>query len=334
MQFDRLKRREFMTLLGFAAVAWPVAARPQEPTRRVGMLIGYAENDPEIQARLAAFRQALERDGWKEGSSVRIDYRFAPGGPDQAHILAKELIALHPDVLVGNSTPATAALLRETGTIPIVFVGVSDPVGSHFAASIARPGGSTTGFTNFAPSMIGKWLEMLKQLAPSIARAAVIFNPNTAPGGGSFFLEPFEQLAPSFAIAPAAAPVENADEIASTITELAREPGGSLIVMPDAFMTVQRQLIILLSARHALPAIYPYRYQAAEGGLLSYGVDDIDLMRRAAPYVGRILKGEKPADLPVQAPVKFELVINLRTAKVLGLTVPAALIALADEVIE
>jgi putative tryptophan/tyrosine transport system substrate-binding protein len=326
-------RREFVALLGGAA-AWPSAARAQVPTRRIGMLIGYAENDPEIQARLAAFREALERNGWKEGSGVHIDYRFAPGGPDQAQLLAKELIALHPDVLVGNSTPATAALLRETGTIPIVFVGVSDPVGSRFAASIARPGGSTTGFANFAPSMIGKWLEMLKQVAPNTKRAAVIFNPKTAPGGGSFFLEPFERLAPTFAISPIAARVENADEIASTVAEVAREPGGSLIVMPDAFMTVHRQMIILLSARYALPTIYPYRYQAAEGGLLSYGVDDIDLMRRAAPYVGRILKGEKAADLPVQAPIKFELVINLRTAKVLGLTVPPTLIALADEVIE
>jgi putative ABC transport system substrate-binding protein len=328
-----MKRRDFIALLGLAAAAWPLAAGAQEPTRRIGMLIGYAENDPEIQARLAAFRQALERNGWKEGS-IQIDYRFAPGGPDQAQVLAKELIALHPNVLVGNSTPATAALLRQTGTIPIVFVGVSDPVGSRFAASIARPGGSTTGFANFAPSMIGKWLEMLKQVAPGIVRAAVIFNPKTAPGGGSFFLEPFEQLAPTFAIGPIAARVENADEIASTVAEVAREPGGSLIVMPDAFMTVHRQLIILLSARYALPAVYPYRYQAVEGGLLSYGVDDIDLMRRAATYVGRILKGEKAADLPVQAPTKFELVINLRTAKVLGLTVPPTLIALADEVIE
>jgi putative ABC transport system substrate-binding protein len=286
-----MRRRKFITLLGGAAAAWPVLARAQEPTPRIGMLIGYAENDPEIQARLAAFRKALERNGWKEGSSVRIDYRFAPGGPDQAQVLAKELIALHPDVLVGNSTPATAALLRETVTIPIVFVGVSDPVGSRFAASIARPGGSTTGFANFAPSMIGKWLEMLKQVAPGTKRAAVVFNPKTAPGGGSFFLEPFQQLAPTFAIAPIAARVENADENASTVAEVAREAGGSLIVMPDAFMTVHRQLIILLSARYALPAVYPYRYQAAEGGLLSYGVDDIDLMRRAAPYVGRILKG-------------------------------------------
>jgi putative tryptophan/tyrosine transport system substrate-binding protein len=328
-----MRRREFVRLIG-GATAWPLVARAQQPARRIGMLIGYAENDPEIQARLAAFRQALERGGWKEGSSVRIDYRFAPASPDQAQVFAKELVALQADVLVGNSTPATAALLHETRTIPIVFVGVSDPVGSHFVANIARPGGSTTGFTNFAPSMIGKWLEMLKQVAPGIARAAVIFNPKTAPGGGSFFLEPFEAVARSFAVEPIAARVNDADEIARAVAAMAREPGGSLIVMPDAFTTVHRQLIILLSARHALPAIYPYRYEAVEGGLLSYGVDDIDLMRRAAPYVDRILKGEKAADLPVQAPIKFELVINLRAAKVLGLTVPPTLFALADEVIE
>jgi ABC transporter substrate binding protein len=190
-----MRRRDFIKGLSWSTAVWPLAARGQQPPRRIGMLIGYAENDPEIQARLAAFRQALERDGWKEGSSVRIDYRFAPGGPDQAQVLAKELIALHPDVLIGNSTPATAALLRETRTIPIVFVGVSDPMGSHFVANIARPGGSITGFTNFAPSMIGKWLEMLKQVAPGIRRVAVIFNPNTAPGGGAFFIEPFEEVA-------------------------------------------------------------------------------------------------------------------------------------------
>ena len=327
-------RRELLAALGGAVVAWPLAARAQQPTRRIGMLIGYSENDPEIQARLVAFRQALEGNGWKEGRSVLIDYRFAPASPDQAQAFAKELVALQPDVLVGNSTPATAALLHETRTIPIVFVGVSDPVGSHFVASIARPGGSTTGFTNFAPSMVGKWLEMLKQVAPGIGRAAVIFNPKTAPGGGSFFLEPFDSLARSFAVEPIAARVNNADEIASAVAAIAREPGGSLIIMPDAFNTVHRQLIILLSARHGLPAIYPYRYQAIEGGLMSYGVDDIDLMRRAAPYVDRILKGEKAANLPVQAPVKFDLVVNLRAAKVLGLAMPPTLLALANEVIE
>jgi putative tryptophan/tyrosine transport system substrate-binding protein len=229
MPFDCLHRREFIRLLACAAVAWPLAARAQQPTRRIGMLIGYSENDPEIQARLAAFRQALEGNGWKEGRSILIDYRFAPASPDQAQVFAKELVALQPDVLVGNSTPATAAPLHETRAIPIVFVGVSDPVGSHFVASTARPGGSTTGFTNFAPSMVGKWLEMLKQVAPGIGRAAVIFNPKTAPGGGSFVLEPFDSVARSFAVEPIAARVNDADEIASAVAAMARESGGSLI---------------------------------------------------------------------------------------------------------
>jgi len=329
-----IRRRQVIGLVGGAAVAWPVVVRAQQPTRRIGMLIGYAEDDPEIRARLTMFRQSLERSGWNEGRNVRIDYRFAPASPERAQVLAKERITLQPDVLVGNSTPATAALLREMRIIPIVFVGVSDPIGSHFVASIARPGGSITGFTNFAPSMIGKWLEMLKQIAPDIERAAVIFNPDTAPGGGSFFLEPFEEVARSFKVKPVAARVKDAAEVVSAVAALAREPNGSLIVMPDAFTTVHRQLIILLSARHALPAIYPYRYQAVEGGLLSYGVDDLDLMRRAAPYVDRILRGEKAGDLPVQAPTKFDLVINLRSAKVLRLPVPPTLLALADEVIE
>src|SRR5262249_47715817 len=214
--------------------------------------------------------------------------------------------------------------------IPIVFVGVSDPVGSGFVASIARPGGNATGFTNFEPSLIGKWLELLKEIAPGIVRAGVIFNPKTAPGEGSFFMTPFEPLAR----APAAIRVSNPAGIEPAVTAIARAPGSSLIVMPDAFTTVHRQLIILLAMRHALPTIWPYRYEAADGGLLSYGVDTVDLLRRAAPYVDRILKGETPADLPVQAPVKFELVINLRTAKALGLAIPPTLLALADEVIE
>jgi putative ABC transport system substrate-binding protein len=330
-----VKRREFITLLGGAA-AWPLRAWAQQPAqvRRVGTLVGYAENDPETQARLTALRQALEQLGRKEGRSFRIDYRFAPASPEEAQRFAKELVALHPDVLVGNSTPAAAALLRETRTIPIVFVGVSDPVGSHFVASIPQPGGSTTGFTNFEPSLIGKWLEILKEVAPGVTRAAVMFNPKTAPDQGAFFLDPFEQLSRSLGVEPIVARVTDANEIETALAALARKPGGSLIIMPDAFNTVHRQLIILLTARHSLPTIYPYRYQAVEGGLLSYGVDTVDLMRRAAPYVDRILKGEKPADLPVQAPVKFELVVNLRAARVIGLTVPPAVIARADEVIE
>jgi putative tryptophan/tyrosine transport system substrate-binding protein len=298
------------------------------------MLMGYEEHDPETQARLAAFRQALEQFGWKEGRNVRIDYRFAQATPAQAQVFAKKLVALHPDVLVGNSTPATAALLRETRTIPIVFVGVSDPVGSHFVASIARPGGTSTGFTNFEPSLIGKWLQLLKEVAPGVTRAAIIFNPKTAPDEGSFFLDPFEPIARSLAVDPIVARIHDASEAESAVAALALTPGGGLIVMPDAFNTVHRQLIILLATRHALPAIYPHRYQTVEGGLLSYGVDTVDLMRRAASYIDRILKGEKPADLPVQAPVKFDLVVNLRAARVIGLAVPPTLLARANEVIE
>jgi putative tryptophan/tyrosine transport system substrate-binding protein len=331
-----MKRREFIALLIGPAALRPRTAPAQQSTqyRRIGMLIGYAENDPETQARLLAFRQTLDHLGWTEGRSVLIEYRFAPASPDQAQDFAKELVAMRPDVLVSNSTPATAALLRETRTIPIVFVGVSDPLGSGFVASIARPSGNATGFTNFEPSLIGKWLEMLKEIAPAIVRVAVIFNPKTAPDRGSFFLDPFERIARSLAIEPIAANVSDDAEIQSIFAKIGGEPGGSVIVMPDAFTTVHRQLIIQLAAKHRLPAIYPYRYEAVDGGLLSYGVDTVDLLRRAAPYVDRILKGEKPADLPVQAPTKFDLVINLNTAKALGLTIPHSMLLRAAEVIE
>jgi putative ABC transport system substrate-binding protein len=327
-------RRDFLAACGSAA-AWPLAGHAQQgPLRRVGMLIGYAENDPETQARLLAFRQGLDRLGWSEGRSIQIEYRFAPADPDQARTFAKELVAWRPDVQVGNSTPATAALLNETRTIPIVFVGVSDPVGSGFVTNIARPGSNITGFTNFEPSLVGKWLEMLREIAPGIARAAVVFNPGTAPDGGAFFLAPFERIAKSLTVEPTAAPVKSDAEIEAAFADLARRPGGSIIVMPDAFTTVHRQLIILLAARHGLPAIYPYRYEAVDGGLLSYGVDTVDLLRRAAPYVDRILKGERPGDLPIQAPTKFELVVNLKAARVIGLTIPESFLVRADEVIE
>ena len=325
-----------MAVLAGTAAAWPRRAFAEHPgkPRRVGMLIGYAENDSETQARLSAFRQGLDHLGWAEGRNIHIDYRFAPAGPEQAQRFAKELVALRPDILVSNSTPATAALLNATRSVPIVFVGVSDPVGSGFVASIARPGGNTTGFTNFEPSLIGKWLELLKEIAPGIVRAAVIFNPKTAPGEGTFFMDPFEPIARALDVEPMAVRVSDPAEIQSALPAIARAPGGCLIVMPDAFTTVHRQLIILLAARHALPAIYPYRYQAVDGGLMSYGVDTVDLLRRAAPYVDRILKGERAADLPVQAPVKFELVINMRTARALGFAIPPTMLALADEVIE
>jgi putative tryptophan/tyrosine transport system substrate-binding protein len=252
---DRMRRRAFLTLLGGAA-AWPFAARAQQ-ARRIGMLIGYAEKDAETQARLAAFRKGLDRLGWAEDRNVLIDYRFAPANLDQAQQFARELVARRPEVLVGNSTPATAALLRETHSIPIVFVGVSDPLGSGFVASIARPGGNVTGFTNFEPSLTGKLIELLKEVAPGIARVAAIFNPKTAPGGGSFFLSAFDPVARSLGVTPITHGVGNATELENLITAIGREPGGSLLVMPDAFGTVHRQLIILLAARHGLPAISP-----------------------------------------------------------------------------
>jgi putative tryptophan/tyrosine transport system substrate-binding protein len=327
------KRRKFLAFLGSAVVVWSRSVHAQQ-ARRLGMLIGYAERDTETQARLAAFRKGLDALGWTEGRNVLIDYRFAPANPDQAQQFARELVALRPEVLVGNSTPATAALLHETHSIPIVFVGVSDPLGSGLVASIARPGGNVTGFTNFEPSLTGKWIELLKEVAPDIARVAVIFNPKTAPDGGSFFLSAFDPIARSLGVTPITHGVGDATELENLISAIGREPGGSLLVMPDAFGTVHRQLIILLATRYGLPAIYPYRYQAADGGLMSYLVDTVDLMRRAAPYVDRILKGAKPADLPVQAPIKFELTLNQRTARALGIKFPARVLALADEVIE
>jgi ABC-type uncharacterized transport system substrate-binding protein len=254
-----MNRREFLSfLVAIAASSLTPRARALDRASRVGMLIGYAEDDPDTQARLSAFRQGLEALGWTEGRNILIDYRFAPASPDQARSFAKELIALRPDALVGNSTPATAALLHETQTIPIVFVGVSDPIGSGFVASIPRPGGNCTGFTNFEPTMVGKWLQMLKEISPGIERVAVLFNPKTAPGGGSFFLGPFESVARSFfAVEPITAPVGDDTEITRALAAIGREPGGGLIVMPDAFMTVHRKQIIEQAALRRLPVIYP-----------------------------------------------------------------------------
>jgi putative tryptophan/tyrosine transport system substrate-binding protein len=323
-----MNRREFITLLGGAA-AWPLAARAQQPDQvpAIGMLMGYAEDDPETQARLAGFREGLGELGWIEGRNVRIDYRFAPWGPDQAQAFAKELIALRPNVLVGDSTPASVALSRQTRAIPIVFVGVSDPVGGGLVAS----NGNTTGFTNFEPSITGKWLELLKEIAPGIVRVAVIFTPTR---GGRPLLVPFEPVARSLALEPIAVPVNDAAHIESALAPVWREPGGGLVVMPDAFTTVLPRAIIAVAAQHPFPAIYPYRDEVVDGGLMSYGVDAVDLLRRAASYVDRLLKGERASDLAVQAPVKFNLVLNLKTARELGLEVPPTLLARADKVIE
>jgi putative ABC transport system substrate-binding protein len=335
-----MNRRALIKLLGGAAAAtwvhWPLAARAQQAdgVRRVGMLSNLAESDPEAQAPVAALHQALAELGWADGRNLRIDHRWAAGDPRRLAAFAKELLGLQPAVVIAHTTPSVVALRKETDTIPIVFVQISDPIGAGFITNLARPGGNMTGFTNFEAPMGGKWVEMLKEIAPGVARVALMFNPETAPYVTSYYQGPFEAAAPLFGVQPSVNPVHNDLEVESVITALGREPGGGLIVMPDSFNIVHRERIIALAARHKLPVIYPYRYVIREGGLISYGVDQVDLFRRTAAYVDRILRGTKPAELPVQAPVKFELAINLKTAKALGLTVPLTLQASADEVIE
>jgi ABC-type uncharacterized transport system substrate-binding protein len=329
-------RREFITLLGGAAAAWPLAARAQQTdrVRRVGVLSNFAESDPEAQSMVDALHQTLQELGWVEGRNLRIDRRWAAGNPTRLQAFAKALVALQPDVIVGHVTPAVIALRKETSTIPIVFIQVSDPIGAGFIANLAHPGGSITGFTTYEPSMVGKWVEMLKEMAPRVSRLAFLFNPQTAPFVTRYYQGPLESSARSLGMQPSANPVQNASEIESAITALGREPAGGIIVMPDSFNIVHRERIIALAAQNKLPAISPYRFMVAEGGLMSYGIDLVDLFRRAAGYVDRILKGEKPGDLPVQAPTKYELVINLKTAKTLGLQIPDKLLVAADEVIE
>jgi putative ABC transport system substrate-binding protein len=331
---SHIERRTFLATLGGAAAAWPLAARAQQPDgmRRIGMLLALAEDDPEIRARLAAFRQALEKRGWSEGRNVRIDYRFAPASA-QMPVLAKELVALQPDVIFAHSTPVTAALQRESRTIPIVFAAVSDPVGSGFVASLPRPGGNITGVMNYEYSVTGKWLAMLKEIAPSLLRAALVADPKTATYY-DYFLRAAEAAAPSLGIKPVPTLVENATDIERAIASFASAPNGGLVVLPDVTAVVHRDLIIALAGRHRVPAVYFARYWVAAGGLMSYGNDFVDVFRQAASYVDRILRGDKPADLPVQAATKFETIINLKTAKGLGLTVPPGLLVAADEVIE
>ena len=334
MHFDQIKRREFITLLGGAAVAWPVVARAQQPDgmRRIGVLMGLAEDDPEAKARLAAFRQGLEKRRWSEGRNVRIDYRYAPAGA-QAQVLAKELVALQPDVILAHTTPITAALQRESRTIPIVFAVVADPVGSGFVASLPQPGGNITGVTQYEASVTGKWLAMLKEIAPSLVRAAFVANPKTATYY-DFYLRAGEALAPSLGIEPVLSLVENVADTERAIESFARVPNGGLVLIPDVSTVVHRNLIVALAARYRLPAVYWDRTSVAAGGLMSYGNDLVDVFRQAASYVDRILRGDKPADLPVQAATKFETVVNLKTAKALGLTVPPGLLVAADELIE
>jgi putative tryptophan/tyrosine transport system substrate-binding protein len=328
-----MRRREFMTVLGGAAIGWPLAARAQgERMRRIGVLMGIAESDPARQSFVTAFTEALQELGWSSGRNIHIEYRWGAGDAERIRDFARELVEMQLDLIVGHTTPVVAALKAQTRTIPIVFTQVSDPVGSGFIDGFAKPGGNITGFTNLESSMGSKLEELLKEIAPTITRVAVMFNPDTAPDHGTYFLRPVEAAAPSLHVEVIPAPVHNDAEIESAITTLV--PGTGLIVMPDIFILAHREQILALADRHRLPAAYAYRLFAASGGLLSYGTDLTDLFRRAPRYVDRILTGTKPAELPVQQPTKFELVINLKTAKTLGLNVPLSLQAGADEVIE
>jgi putative ABC transport system substrate-binding protein len=332
-----MKRRAFIALLSGAAAAWPLAARAQqgERMRRIGVLTTFSDSDTLAESWLAAFRKGLDERDWRDGRNVRIDYRRAAGDADRLRAFAKELVALQPDVIFAVTTPTVAALLRETRTLPIVFAQVSDPVGSGFVASVARPGGNVTGFTNIniESSIGGKWLELVKQIAPAVRRVAMIYNPPTAPFAG-YYLRPFEAAGPAYGVQASEAAVDSDVDIENALGVLAREPGGGFVVLPDTFTGIHRDRIVSLAAHYRLPAVYPFRWFPEIGGLLSYGIDSDDMFRRAASYVDRILKGAQPGDLPVQAPVKYELIINLNTARTLGLDVPPTLLAVVDEVIE
>jgi putative tryptophan/tyrosine transport system substrate-binding protein len=331
--FD-VRRRNFIALLGGAAVAWPLAARAQqtERMRRIGVLMPLAEDHALGQARVAAFVQGLQQSGWTDGRNIRIDYRWSNGDADRIRKLAMELIALGPDVIMASTSAAVAALRQVTSTVPIVFAVVADPVGAGFVDSLARPGGNATGFLAFEYGLSAKWLELLKDIAPSVTQAGLIRDPALASGPSQFAA--IQSVAPSLGMEVSPINVRDASEIERGIAALARSANGGLIVTASPLAAVQRDLIIALAARHKLPAVYYERSYTAAGGLISYGPDFVDQYRRAASYVDRILKGEKPADLPVQAPTKYELVINLKTAKGLGQEVPPTLLALADEVIE
>jgi putative tryptophan/tyrosine transport system substrate-binding protein len=330
-----MERREFITLLGGIVATWPLIARAQPAEhvqRRIGMLVGSADN-PEGHSRVDAFRQALAALGWTEGRDLRIDLRWGAANTELTKTFAKEVVDLSPELILAETTPVVAALLRESRSIPLVFVNVSDPVGSGFVASLARPGGLITGFISNEASLAAKWLELLRETAPEIKRAALLFNPQTATYVGPFW-NTFEVAASSFGIQAIAARVHDVTELESTVADLAGMPNSGLVIMAEIFATVHQKRIIELATEHRLPTVYPFDFFARNGGLMSYGVDIDDLFRRAASYVDRILKGEKPADLPVQAPTKFQLIVNLKTARTLSFTVPTKLLSIADEVIE
>jgi putative ABC transport system substrate-binding protein len=329
-----MKRREFIGLLGGAVAGWPLAARAQQPgrMRRIGVLLNITADDPESQGRLAAFAQGLQSLGWVIGQNVRVEYRWGGGSVDAMRKYAEELVALAPDVILAQSTAAVAPLLQSTHAVPIVFTVVADPVGAGYVQSLAHPGGRATGFTGFEYAFAGKWLELLKEVAPSVTRAAVLREAGSVTGPAQFGA--MQAVAPTLGVELRPVDTRNAEEIERDITAFARGSNGGIIVTGSPAATVYRKAIVALAARHRLPGVYYTRYFAAEGGLISYGPDFVDQFRRAAGYVDRILKGENPADLPVQAPTKYELVINMKTAKALGLDVPPQLLARADEVLE
>jgi putative ABC transport system substrate-binding protein len=329
-----MRRREFITLLGGAA-AWPLSARAQRPDqiRRVGVFMGLAEDDPDSKPRLGAFRQGLEKLGWSEGRNIHLDVRFAlPANEQQVQMLVKELLALSPDVIVAQSTVPTAAFRRESRNVPIVFIAVGDPVGAGFIANLARPGSNLTGLTLYEGSVAGKWLAMLKEIDPRVTRAAFIINPKTS--SFAHFAREAETMAQSLGIELALSTIENAGDIGRVVESFASLPNGGLVLPPDATTTANRDLVVAVAARYRLPAVYAWRQFVTAGGLMSYGTDFVELFRQTASYVDRSLRGSSPAELPVQAPTRYQTVLNLKTAKALDLTVPAGLLVAADEVIE
>jgi putative ABC transport system substrate-binding protein len=331
-----MRRRDFIILIGIASAAWPLVAQAQQADRmrRIGVLMAIADNDPEGQARVAAFRDGLQKLGWVDGRNIQINTRWAiPRDKEARERFAKELIGLQPDVILSHATPTTATLLQQTRTVPIVFVGVSDPIGSGFVKTFAQPGGNVTGFTVMAPTMGGKWVELLKEIAPRVNRVALLFNPTTAPYV-KYYMDSYKAAAAAFALEATTAPVRGISEIEPAIAAQARAQNSGLVVMADTFTNANRAKITSLAARYRLPAIYPFSFYTDVGGLLSYGIDIVDSYPRAAAYVDRILKGAKPSELPIQSPDKFVLAINLKTAKTLGLEVPLPLLRRAHKIIE
>jgi putative ABC transport system substrate-binding protein len=330
-----MRRRDFIKVVTGSAIAWPLAARAQqgERMRLIGVLMGWAENDPRAPSWLAPFRDELAKLGWREGSNIRIELRWSAADADRMKRFAKELVDLRPDAIFGQTTPAISALARETRTIPIVFVLVSDPIGSGFTTSLARPSGNITGFTGNDPAIGGKWMELLKEIAPRTTRVALLSNPATGPQL-QFYMPSIKATASSVSVEVSVAPVHAKEEIEAVIAAQARTPGGGLIVMPDPFTNTNAEMIVALAARHSVPAIYNEPFHVGLGGLIAYGTEFAELFRQAAEYVDRVLKGAKPDELPIQQPTKYELVINLKTAKALGLTIPESVLSLADKVIE